>query len=340
MTPFQHGGDIVTFAKHCHCTPEEIIDLSSNINFVKPHLNTDFNRVNIAPYPNDDRLQNAIASHYGVAYDELALFNGASTAIYALFAYLRYHTVNPPNHIILYDPIYLEYKRAAALYGFEAIHIDRFTALDKEVPDNALVIFVNPATPDGLTYTMMPLLETWIAKGCHILIDESFLEFTQVPSLVYRFRDYPKLWILKSMTKFFGAAGVRVGTLLSNATNISAFTPTLPPWRLSTFDSTYILEALKDKAFAHRSTDSNRKAKEVLTALLDTSPLVADRYEGEANFVLVKLHIAATKLQEMLLPYHTLIRDCSNFDGLDGYHVRIAVKEVEKFKGLQEVLRA
>ena len=340
MTPFQHGGDIVAFAKRCHCTPEEVIDLSSNINFVKPHLNTDFNTVDIAPYPNDEKARHTIASHYGVAYDELGLFNGASAAIYALLAYLHRLTSKKPSHVVLYDPLYTEYKRAANLYGFETIHINRYKNLDAPVTENALVIFVNPATPDGKTYDLEPLLTKWMKQGCRILIDESFLEFTKMPSVSSHIKNYDNLWVLKSMTKFFGAAGVRVGALLSNSHNIAALASTLPPWRLSAFDTAYILDTLKDKGFAKRSHRANAEAKAALSTLLDSSPLVAYRYKGKANFILAKLHIPVSRLQEALLPYRTLVRDCSNFNGLDGYHVRIAVKETEKYTGLKEVLHA
>ncbi len=340
MTPFRHGGDIVAFAKRCHYTPEEVIDLSSNINFVKPHLNTDFNTIDIAPYPNDEKARHATASHYGVAYDELALFNGASAAIYALMGYLRHHTHKKPSHVVLYEPLYTEYKRAVNLYGFEMIHINRYKNLDAPVPKNALVVFVNPATPDGMTYTMEALFAKWMKQGCRILIDESFLEFTQIPSVSSHIKNYENLWVLKSMTKFFGAAGVRMGALLSNRRNIAAFASTLPPWRLSAFDTAYILDALNDKNFTQRSHRANAESKAALSALLESSPLVAYRYEGEANFILAKLHIPASKLQEALLPYRTLVRDCSDFDGLDGYHVRIAVKKTEKYTGLKEVLHA
>ena len=335
-----HGGDIVAFAKRCSCTPEEVTDLSSNINFVKPYLATDFNTVDIAPYPNDEEIHHAIASHYGVAYDEVALFNGASAAIYALMGYLRHHTHKKPSHVVLYDPLYTEYKRAAKAFGFETIHINRYHHLDVPLAKDALVIFVNPATPDGKTYDLEPLLAKWMAKGCHVLIDESFLEFTQMPSIANNIKNYQHLWILKSMTKFFGAAGVRVGTLLSNSRNIAALASMLPPWRLSAFDASYIRAALSDTDFAKRSHRANAEAKAALSTLLDSSPLVAYRYQGEANFILAKLHIPVSRLQKALLPYRTLVRDCSDFDGLDGYHVRIAVKETAKYTGLKEVLHA
>ncbi len=337
MIPFQHGGNIVAFAKHCHCMPEEVIDLSSNINFVKPHLATDFNTVDITPYPNDEALQHAIASHYGVSYDEAALFNGASAAIYALMGYLRHHTT---DSVVLYDPLYSEYERASNMFGFEIIHINRYKDLDAPLPKGALVVFVNPATPDGKTYDLELLLTKWVENECRILIDESFLEFIQMPSVSNHIKNYQHLWILKSMTKFFGAAGVRVGTLLSNSRNIAALASTLPPWRLSAFDAAYIRAALSDTGFVRRSHRANAESKAALSALLDSSPLVAHRYEGEANFILAKLHIPASKLQEALVPYRTLVRDCGNFDGLDGYHLRIAVKEIETYAGLREVLRA
>ena len=340
MTPFQHGGDIVTFAKHCHCTPEEVIDLSSNINFVKPHLPTDFNTINIAPYPNDEVVRHAIASHYGVADDEVALFNGASAAIYALMGYLQRHTTSTPSRVVLYEPLYSEYERAAKAFGFETIHINRYKDLDAPLTKGALVVFVNPGTPDGKTYDLQPLLTKWIENECRILIDESFLEFTQMPSVSNHIKNYKHLWILKSMTKFFGAAGVRVGALLSNSRNIAVLASTLPPWRLSAFDAAYIRAALSDTGFAWRSYRANAESKAALSALLESSPLVAHRYEGEANFILTKLHIPVSKLQKALMPYRTLVRDCGNFNGLDGYHLRIAVKEIEKYAGLQEVLRA
>jgi len=47
MKPFEHGGDIIAFAETCGCNVNEVIDLSSNINFIKPHIDIDFNTVEI-----------------------------------------------------------------------------------------------------------------------------------------------------------------------------------------------------------------------------------------------------------------------------------------------------
>ena len=339
MTSFEHGGDVTAFAKACDCKVEEVIDLSSNINFIKPQIHMDFNTLDIAPYPNNDTLYKAIASHYKVQSTELELFNGGSSAIFSLFAYLKRRGEDTPTYITIYSPAYLEYKKAAGVFGYEVQHIDRFEHFYTEVKESSLVVFVNPSTPDGRHYNMDNLLEQWIAKKCTILIDESFLEFTKMPSVSNHIKNYDKLYILKSMTKFYGAAGIRIGVLLSNSTNIKTLRHLEPEWKLSTFDSHYIQEAIKDKTLFPRTLDILEKNRTKLIAVLRDSRYVEEILESSANYLLIKLkNIRANALQKKLIPFKILIRNCANFDGLDERYVRIAIKELESIKKLQKAL--
>ncbi|AKF25227.1 aminotransferase class I/II [Sulfurovum lithotrophicum] len=336
MTRYQHGGDIAAFARACGCSRGEVIDLSSNINFVKPHISTDFNTLQIAPYPNYDALYNAIASHYSVESTTLELFNGGSSAIFSFFRELS----TAISVCTIYSPAYLEYKKAATLFGYRLHLIDRFTHLDTKIPGESLVIFVNPATPDGKFYDMEPLLEMWHAQECLVLIDESFIEFTSHPSATRFLKQYPNLTILKSMTKFFGAAGIRMGTLISHPDNITRLRAKEPLWKLSAFDSTYIQLALKDSGFKERSDRENHLARTFLLDSLENSPLVEKIYPSEANYILVRLHISTGEFQQKLITHRLLVRNCMNFDGLDDHHVRIAVKSIGELRQLKEVLHA
>ena len=146
MTTFAHGGDVTSFAHSCGCRVDEVIDLSSNINFVKPAINIDFNSLDIAPYPNYDALYEAVAKHYTVDLKEMELFNGGSSAIFSLFAYLKGAVATAP-YVSIYSPAYLEYKKAAERFGYEVQIIDRFTKMHADVPEGSLVVFVNPSTP-------------------------------------------------------------------------------------------------------------------------------------------------------------------------------------------------
>ncbi|KFN38793.1 MAG: aminotransferase class I/II [Sulfuricurvum sp. MLSB] len=325
MTMYGHGGDVKSFAALCGCETCDVLDLSSNINFITPSI--DFSGVVLNAYPTYEPLTEALADHYGVSPDQMELFNGGSSAIFSLMQLFDNAVYT------IYSPAYLEYKKAASLYGKKVALIDRFDSMDTEVEENALVIFVNPSTPDGRYYTIDTLMERWIAKNCTILIDESFLEFCGGESATRYLPTYDKLYVLKSQTKFYGCAGVRVGIVLSNASNIASLKEKEPLWKISQLDSHFLTTALTDEPFRVRSHALNAEAKTYLKTILENSPLFAEVFESDANFFLVRLaEMNAREFQERLIPHRVMVRDCSNFDFLDDRYVRIAVKEVEALK--------
>lgn len=331
MTTYAHGGDVNAFAAYCGCEVGEIVDLSSNINFITPSV--DFGSVSLNSYPSYEKLTEALAQHYRVKCDEMELFNGGSSAIFSLMRFFDHPTCT------IYSPAYLEYKKAAHLHGKKVALINRFEAMDTEVEENSLVIFVNPSTPDGRYYEIEALMEQWMEKNCTILIDESFLEFCGGQSATRYLHTYDKLYVLKSQTKFYGCAGVRVGIVLSSRENIGLLRAKEPLWKISALDSHFLITALADEPFRARSHMLNDEAKTYLKTILDNSPLFEKVLESNANFFLVRLaHINAKEFQEKLLPHRIMVRDCSNFDFLDERSVRIAVKSIPELKRFEEVI--
>ncbi len=337
MKQYQHGGDIVSFALELGCGVDEVIDLSSNINTIKPEINIDFNDIDISAYPNYDKLYEKIAKLYDVEVDELELFNGASSAIFSLFS--KFAT----RHCCIYSPAYLEYKKAAGINGYTIEHINRFTDIEKYVPPGSLVVFVNPSTPEGNLYFMETLTEKWMKKNCTILVDESFLDFCHdslSKSVSSYIKNYDKLYVLKSMTKFYSSAGIRVGAVISSKQNIKKLKEKEPAWKISQFDSVYIQKALEDENFAKISKAVNIKNKEYLTHILEASKYIQRVFPSIANFCMVQLKgIDAKTFQELLKPYKIMVRDCSNFDFLDGSFVRIAVKGQKHLGALEDALQ-
>jgi threonine-phosphate decarboxylase len=334
MKTFEHGGQIEKFAFDLGCSVNEIIDLSSNINFVKPQINIDFNTLDISSYPTYDKLYEKISSNYGVKSSQIELFNGGSSAIFTLFRHLNL------NSCTIYSPAYLEYKKASLNFGYELNTINRFEDINEKVKENSLVIFVNPSTPDGKYYDLEELMQTWIENSCTILIDESFLDFCDKPSAIKYLETYDKLYILKSMTKFYSSAGIRVGTIVSTQQNIEKLKRFEPMWKLSQFDSNYLQAALDDKLFKNISKAINIKNKIELENILKESDLIEEIFESSANYLLVKLsNLNAKEFQEKLKPYKIMVRDCSNFDYLDERFVRIAVKSSSANEILQRALK-
>lgn len=334
MKTFEHGGQIEKFAFDLGCSVAEIIDLSSNINFVKPQINIDFNTLDISSYPTYDKLYEKISSNYGVLSSQIELFNGGSSAIFTLFKHLNL------NSCTIYSPAYLEYKKASLNFGYELNTINRFEDINEKVKENSLVIFVNPSTPDGKYYDLEELMQTWIENSCTILIDESFLDFCDKPSAIKYLETYDKLYILKSMTKFYSSAGIRVGTIVSTKQNIEKLKRFEPMWKLSQFDSNYLQSALHDKLFKNISKAINIKNKIELENILKESDLIEEIFESSANYLLVKLsNLNAKEFQKKLKPYKIMVRDCSNFDYLDERFVRIAVKSSSANEILQRALK-
>ncbi len=329
-----HGGDLVGFAKLVGCRVDEVIDLSSNINFLKPNMGLDFNAIEPYAYPNYEALAEQIAHHYGALPSELELFNGATVAIHSLFRHLNL------KRVMLYAPLYGEYRRAAEIYGYKVTLVNRFESMEEtEIVPNALVVFVNPSTPDGDYYELLNLLKRWEEAGCTVLVDESFLEFTPHPSMIKHLSAHNRLYVLKSMTKFYGAAGIRVGGLFSWAKNIASLHAKEPLWKLSTFDAHYIQSALEDSFFPKLSRIVLEENREALISLLSGFEWVEKIYPSSANYLLIKLQkINAFDLQEYLMLYKIMVRNCANFDFLDQYHVRIAIKERELMSRLEEAL--
>ena len=333
MVQQQHGGNVTAFAKEIGCKVSEVIDLSSNINFVKPNIDIDFNALNISAYPNYEKLENAIAKLYEIQIDELELFNGATTAIYSLFRILNL------THCTLYAPLYLEYEKAAKIYNYELHQVNRFNNMEKEMQEESLVVFVNPSTPDGKFYDIDKLMQIWMDKNCTIFVDESFLDFTPFASVSKYLSKYDKLYILKSMTKFYSAAGIRIGALLSNPKNIEYIKSYEPLWKLSEFDSHYLLSALKDKTFKKNAQEHNAINRKQLLQVLKSSNHIHSIYPSDSNFLMVKLQeINAQDFQEQLLPFKIMIRNCSNFTFLDDSYVRIAIKESKNLDILKKAL--
>lgn len=334
---FTHGGDIKGFALDLGCTQEEVVDLSSNINFIKPKNKIDFNALDISSYPDYEELYKSIAALYDVDTRQIELFNGGSSAIFSLFRHFKTKDVS------IYSPAYLEYKKAAVTFGYKIELINRFTDMNRPVKEGSLVVFVNPSTPEGTFYKIDTLMKQWIEKKCTILIDESFLDFTPYPSALKYLQSYDDIYILKSMTKFYSSAGIRVGAVISSKENIQELKQTQPLWKISQFDSHYIQEMLKDEEFTDISKTLNTLNKEYLIKILQEFRYTQQVFDSSANFVLLQLKgMDAQTFQELLKPYRIMVRDCSNFDFLDKSYVRIAVKSTDDLEklaiGLQNIV--
>jgi len=319
----KHGANIYKYASKLGCDSSQIIDFSSNINSYHPNITVTPTTDMLVKYGDSNyiELKKSIKKKYNLQNGQIALYNGATSAIFALLSFIK------EKKTYLYAPLYGEYEKASKEYDKKIVKINRFKNLYQKPKKNSTVIFVNPSTPDGQFYDIEKLLNYWHEQNCTVLIDELFLDFTNEQSVIKYLDKYSNLYILKSMTKFYSSAGIRVGCIVSNTNNIQNLKANEPMWKLSQFDSHYLQEALKDEEFKEKSKVINNTNRDMLKKVLEDSSLFEKVFDTYANYFLVQLKdIKSYEFQELLKAYKIMIRDCSNFDFLDENYIRIAVK--------------
>ena len=217
--------------------------------------------------------------------------------------------------------------------------MNRFKDLDfKAFDSDSLIILVNPSTPDGKIYREDFILKLLESKA-KVLVDESFLDFSDSKSMFEYIDLYKNLYILKSLTKFYSLAGARVGFIASDSKNIKNLNSFEPSWAVSSLDLAYFSKILNDEEFINLSKKANFKNRKLLFKILNSSNLFSKVYKSKGNFLLAKLKKSnAKKLQNRLAKHNILIRDCSNFDFLDERFVRFAVKSKSDLYYLKDAL--
>ena len=329
----KHVGDIYKVANMLTCKSSEIIDFSSNINSFHPDIECKLEQKMIVPYADASykKLTKTIAKRYTLKKSQIALYNGASSAIVELIRELK------SPHVTLYAPLYGEYESAAKNAKKKISKINRFKALKSLPKKGSIVVFVNPSTPDGRFYSLKKLFKIWKKQKCTVILDESFLEFESLRSERKRLKSFKKLYIIQSFSKFYSCAGVRIGAIFSRKKNIKKLTQAR--WNISSFDSEFLQKRLKESDFVATSKALHVRHKQELYTLLKESGLFSDISPSRANYFLVKSN-QAEKIYQALLQDKILVRQCANFDFLDENYLRFAVKESHAHSLLQKALHA
>ena len=326
----KHGANIYKYAKQLNCELGEIIDFSSNINSYHPKISITPNNNMLVKYAdtNYTSLKNSIAKKYQIKKTQIALYNGATSAIFELLKSLK------ERRVYLYAPLYGEYEKAVGKKQ-KIIKINRFDNLYEKPKKGSIVVFVNPSTPDGKYYDLSRLFNIWREQKCTIILDESFLEFENLQSLRNQIEVYKKLYIIQSFSKFYSCGGIRIGAIFSNKSNVKKLK--IPMWHLSSFDAEFLTKRLQDEAFDKKSKKLHKRNKKELLKILQNSKLFSKIYKSDSNFIMTKSK-KSKDIFEHLLRHKTLVRTCGSFDFLTNDYLRFAVKDTNAHNKLRKAL--
>lgn len=296
----------------------------------------------IAKYPdsNSNRLKKTLCSYFkGKLEPENMIVTNGSMELISLFADTF---IQKNNKVVIYQPSFSEYYWAVNKRNGRVINIFRdplkefqlnLNELEKSLSYNPQCVFIsNPNNPNG-SLDDINIIEKFISlaeeENILIFLDEAFIDFTgETNSIITKARKYNNLLVARSFTKFFGIPGLRIGYGGANSEIIELLKKFQIPWSVNCFAQNLAEKLIKSNDFINKSINFFQNEREYVVKKLSNIKNLK-LYSSDTNFLLInteKTHLDSQFLLNELIKHDILIRNCSNYEGLDKYYIRIAIK--------------
>lgn len=309
-----HGDDIYRYgALRCNFSSNisPLIDTSELRQYLAERLEV----ISHYPEPSANSLETLLAKEYDITPEEVLVTSGATDAIYLIAQTLR-----EEGTFAVKRPTFSEYADACRIFGYQ------------ETPKGGAVRWLcNPNNPTGEVYPLEKLQN--LSRRHHwLVIDQSYEDCTLCKMLSPREAiGMQNVIQVHSMTKRFSIPGLRLGYITAPAPVISHLRTHYRPWAVN---------ALAIEAGKWLLTHKNPNEQFIMEDLLAETQFVVEKLRGifgihvyptKTNFMLCSIRqSSALELKSYLIENHQfLIRDSSNFEGLNACHFRIAAQQPE-----------
>jgi histidinol-phosphate aminotransferase len=278
----------------------------------------------LARYPGGDderaALQ-AVAARHGRARDDVALLTGAAEG-FALLPSLR------PTLAAVIAPSFTEPIVALRSAGVRVQHVvlERpFGLAGVQVPDDAdLVVVGNPTNPTSVLHAREQILALR-RPGRIVVVDEAFADSIPGEPESLAAEPLPDVLVLRSLTKTWSLAGLRVGYALGAPDVLARLTARRAHWPVGTLQLTAIAACCAPDAVAEAAAGARHLALlrgEMVSGLRSAG---VEPVDGHAPFVLFAVPDAEL-MRKQLYAKGIAVRRCDTFVGLDGQYLRAAVR--------------
>jgi len=360
VSPYFHGGNVWEVSEKYKIPVDQIIDFSISTNplgapekaveSIRQHLNL----IHHYPDPDHEWLLEALGKSVGVASNNVVVGNGSTELIYLfneVFLENGYEAVIPV-------PTFSEYKAAIERFGGNMVFIKFDSAnnfklnleeLERSITKKTRIIFLcNPNSPTGWLYEkddILRIIKLAAEKNVLVFVDEDYIDFVDDGkrySMAEYVKEYNNLFVLRSLTKFFGLAGVRIGFGIGSPDLVKILKRVIMPWSVNSLAMFATAEAVKNTDFIKRTRLLVAKSRKEMREMFRAIPWLKV-YPSETNFLLVEIiqgNLTSTQLAEGLAKKGLLIRDCKDFDGLNNRFFRVTVRRPEENRKLVEQIKS
>lgn len=330
----------------------DIVKLASNENPLGPSpkaldaMRKALDKVALYPDGSCFYLKQALARHWGVSEKELIVGNGSDELIH----YIGVTFLSQEDQVIQADPSFVRYESAAVLNNCNCVMVplkdfthDLDAMADRITEQTRLVFVANPNNPTGTAVTQKDV-ERFISqlpKRVIAVFDEAYYEYVESP-------DYPRMYdyvksganviILRTFSKIYGLAGLRVGYGIARPEIIECLDQVREPFNVNSIAQVGALASLDDKDQVQRSTRVNSEGKKYLYRELERMGL--PYVPSEANFVFIDIKRDCRPVFTELLKRGVIVRTGDIFGYPTFIRVTIGTEDGNRrlIKTLEEVL--
>ncbi len=300
---------------------------------IKEKLISNINSIEHYPDPGAKRLRETLATKNNVSSNNIILTNGAAELIHIIGYQLQ------KQRVLILEPTFSEYYTTCTTFGcqveqllYEELHTN--IEIFNRFPNVKAIFICNPSNPSGeiLTNEQLELLIQEAEKNdAYIIIDEAFYDFLEDGfSYVHLIHRYPNMIILRSLTKMYGLAGLRIGYGIMSPKLVCQLSLFLPHWNVNSLAilAGEMIEDLDD--FVQHTRAYVKKEREFVFSKL--SQLGFEHSNSKVNYFLLRdpqyedqKELLQFCMEKGIVPRHTY-----NFNTLEGKWLRFAIKKKEE----------
>lgn len=344
-----HGGLNARELESLGLRPEEVLDFSASINPLgaPPEVREVLRSLPPDAYPDRSclKLRRALGSHLGIEPHSILAGNGSTELIHLIArAFL-----SPGDSAVIFAPTFGEYAAACRLGGASPVFLQSreeaefrwdLAHASKLISGlrPSLVFVCNPNNPTGvyLGEDEVRQIADSLGGGGLLVLDEAYRSFVDRSWRSQGLIRRGNVVLLRSMTKDYGIAGLRLGYLLAAEAVVARVGKFQYSWSVNAAAQAAGLVALDHPRHVERGRRLVGASKDFLTSALGRMGL--DCPPSAANFLLIRVGEAARLRRELLTRFRVCVRDCASF-GLPE-HIRIGVRSVEDSRRLVLALKA
>ena len=276
--------------------------------------------LNRYPDPFQRKLRKAIARYLGVARDSVVAGVGSDE----IFDWILKVFCQPgKDRIAIAEPTYGMYQVTANIFGvscFEfgfdegfALSAERF--LEKVPSDTKVLFLCSPNNPTGNLLDREQILRIAQEWQKIVVVDEAYIEFADQPSLISELNEVPNLILLRTLSKAFGQAGLRLGYAAASPQIVAQFLRVKAPYNLSALTLEKGCQVLGQVESHLACVSEIRKERDRVAAQLRGIPQIEKVFPSQANFLLFRCPQASLVCQR-LMKRNIVVRDRSSLRDL------------------------